>query len=404
LLEQLHVEKIVNADSLASSVDTVTNLYIDKMVRIATGGKERIFKIFEIGGLMAKLPSAWNEHIGPRMEKLAFWASSKAATIFTTEVPRSWMASMVRKKQADSGVKETPLSKIHEMPKDEYERLVQRYVMPLRKSADIKQTVYRPAVIVKEDGSRETFEWQDRIKSLSKKVDPAVVAEKVVKAHEEGASVQQLSKMLAGETKGIGHSAKRIARTESMRQMNDEAFNRYRDLGDMWIGVQYLATLDERVRPEHAILHGRIWWRNGRKPDISEMPIPPIFANCRCTHTGVLSPPQEALDDPEYLAELRSLTASSGPDIVTQQQWWQQTDEGRKRLAVGSKRYQAMKDHLGREPDWVDFVNVDGGFMKTPALLSETPEQRERRRMAIQMTIADQGNAARDVSRLGFAI
>jgi len=128
------------------------------------------------------------------------------------------------------------------------------------------------------------------------------------------------------------------------------------------------------------------------------------LSNCRCTTTSVLAPPQEALDDPAYLAELRALTANSGPDIVTQQQWWQQTDESRKRLAVGSKRYQAMKDKLNREPDWVDFVNVDGGFIKTENLLKESAEQRERRRMAIQMTIAEQGQAARDVSRLGFAI
>jgi SPP1 gp7 family putative phage head morphogenesis protein len=404
LLEQLNVERVINADALANSLNETTREFISRIINKALSSKERFFKITEIGDVLKALPAAWATAVGTRMEKLASWASEQSAMIFTREVPRSWMAAKIREQQASSGTKETPLDKIHEMPKDEYERLVRRYVLPVRNKSDIEQTVYRPAIIVKNDGSREVFAWQDRILDLSKKVDPTRVAAKIVDAHAEGASVQELSKMLVDETAGIGASARRIARTESMRQMNDETMKRYDELGDMCAGVMYLATLDERVRPEHAILHGRIWWKNGRKPDIKEMPVPPIAANCRCNSTSVLTAPVEALNDPTYLAELRAATANSGPDITTQENWWRQTDEARKRLSVGSKRYDVVKSLLNREPQWSDFVNPDGGFLKIPQLQSETPEQRDRRRMAIQMTIADQGNAFRDVSKFGFAI
>lgn len=39
----------------------------------------------------------------------------------------------------------------------------------------------------------------------------------------------------------------------------------------------YLTEADERVRPEHAALHGTVW-----DPDDPELPIPPLGPNCRC--------------------------------------------------------------------------------------------------------------------------
>jgi len=402
-LGQLHVEKIVQADALADSLDEVTISAIDKAVRIASSIRtDVVSKILSIGGVLKNLPNQYQKHLAPRLAKLNLWASQKAALIFTTEVPRTWMASKIKTEQAKSGKKETPPSKIHEMPKDEYESLVQRYVLKPRKKADIEKTMNRPVEIVKPDGQREVLTWEERIQNLSKLVDPEAVAKKVVIAQESGESAQKLAEMLVSETKGVGASAKRIARTETLRQLEDEQVQRYDELGDIYIGRQYIATLDERVRAEHAILHGRIWWKD-RQPYLTEFPSPPIAANCRCYSASVLAPPEDALNDPVYLAELRSLTAG-GPDVNSMSAWWNETDIERRRLSVGTKRYNTLADHLGRQPDWVDFINVDGGLMKLPALLKETEEQRQRRRMAINMTVGDQARLAADVKQLGFTI
>jgi SPP1 gp7 family putative phage head morphogenesis protein len=405
LLEQLNVERVINADALAASLDEVTSTFLDKLVRATVRATFVDFTfVGRIKSVLQGLPNAWADEVGKRMTKLAFWASERSAVIFTTAVPRSWMATQIEDAQRRSGVKETPLERIHEMPKDEYERLVRRYILPPRTKAEIERTVYRPAIFIADDGKQETFEWDAKIRELSRVVDPERVTQKLIAATQEEKSVAQIAKILVEETKGIGHSARRIARTETMRQMNDEIVGRYADLGDMWIGVQYLATLDERVRPEHAINHGKIWWRDGKLPPLKDMPIPPIAPNCRCSTAPVLSPPQEALDDPTFLAELRASGGTSGPDIVTQQQWWKTADEARKRISVGSKRYDSMRSILGREPDWIDFIADNGRLLKIKELEAETSIERGNRRAAILTALTMQGQQVSQIGGMQFLL
>lgn len=406
---QFNGERVARADDLAdgkgNAIDRVLNSVIDRIIPMALSStKSNYDKLVDIANEFSSSFGRMVAKLRPLMEKLTVWAHQESALIFTTELPRSWLGAKVRQKQSQLGKPETPLEKIHEMSKAEYERLVNRYVLPPRPKADVEATMNRPVVTVTSTGEKVVMNWEERILDLSRKVNPQKVAAEIIDATAKGESVQDIAKRLLDATKGIGASAKRIARTESMRQMSDAAFKSYEQLGDIWIGVQYVATMDEVVRPEHAALNGLIWWRDGT-PNLSEMPIPPISYNCRCGHKAVLSPPKEALNDPQWLSQIQAAGEQAHPDPATMDEWWAATDEGRRRMSVGSRRYETVKKLLGnRETTWSDFIHPDGRIITISELKAESYIDREKRRFALAAEIQAAGRSRRQVTAMGFVL
>jgi SPP1 gp7 family putative phage head morphogenesis protein len=119
----------------------------------------------------------------------------------------------------------------------------------------------------------------------------------------------QLEKELREVLVGSQDRAKTIARTESEKVRNSTKMNIMRQNGAQY--VKYVAVMDDRVRPDHAALDGKIF-------AIEDAPILGE-ANCRCTYVPVSE--QEAAD--------------AGVETAKQAVDWSKSAEG---LIVGEQR------------------------------------------------------------------
>lgn len=105
-----------------------------------------------------------------------------------------------------------------------------------------------------------------------------------------------------------------------------------------------------------------------------------IIHNCRCTLVPVLKTPDEAVAQ-------RFANASSGriPDPVAYDDWFRQADERRRRIAVGSRRYDLVKAQkpAGVSPEWSDFIGSDGKLIPTKTLKAGPSAERKGEVMAM---------------------
>ncbi len=104
--------------------------------------------------------------------------------------------------------------------------------------------------------------WEQRFDGLSRLItDKKLAFEEIVRGYSEGEGIAKIRKRLEPVVGGIKASAQRIARTEGMRVAEAMQRSTWSNLGDMMVGAQVIAVLDERTRPEHATRNGRIYYR-----------------------------------------------------------------------------------------------------------------------------------------------
>lgn len=85
-------------------------------------------------------------------------------------------------------------------------------------------------------------------------------------------------------------------------------------------------------------------------------------------------------NDPGRLAVFTNAQDRIIPDPLVYSQWFRKADERKRRIAVGSRRYSALKSALGRSPAWEEFLDPKSGDLASlDRLQSETPRQREIR-------------------------
>ncbi len=139
-------------------------------------------------------------------------------------------------------------------------------------------------------------DWAQRLASGSRLGTPEAMANVVAAGMVLGQNQEQIGRLLLPVVNGQVVSARRVARTESLRVAGAVQMDAHEALGDLVVGYRVNASLDDRTRPEHAARNGTIYWKSpgpGQK-GISEMPHPPMEAdgtmawNCRCFLTPVL--------------------------------------------------------------------------------------------------------------------
>lgn len=147
--------------------------------------------------------------------------------------------------------------------------------------------------------------WQDRVGFLTRLADPGVLATQIATGLSQGQTVQQIAAAVRPAVQGVQTSARRVARTEGMRVAHEIQMEAYEDLGELVVGYQIHATLDEHTRPWHRRRDGTTYYRDpkpGQKgfaqmprppmesPDLTDRPprTPFIAPNCRCYVTPVL--------------------------------------------------------------------------------------------------------------------
>ena len=250
--------------------------------------------------------------------------------------------------------------------------------------------------------------WVNRLAILSQKVnDVDAVAQELATGVADGENQQQLRRRILPLVGGIVSSTKRIIRTEGLRVAERTQRETWASLGDMMIGAQILAVLDINTRPAHALRNGLVYFKSptGDQFALDDIPLLPDEPNCRCWSTPVLRPPADLDSDPVLSATFRNEQGAGIPDPATYDRWFAGADVARRRLAVGTRRYNDLVDQLGgtRDPEWADFINPETGeLLPRDTIKNESILDRIVRKGRVAQLIADREKRIQDIANAGF--
>lgn len=149
--------------------------------------------------------------------------------------------------------------------------------------------------------------WQARIASGTGLASPESLAAIISTGLMLGYSQQEIARQILPAVQGVQSSARRIARTESLRVAAAVQMDAHEGLGDLVVGYQIHATLDKNTRAWHAKRDGTHYYARpvGDQKGYHQLPHPPEEAedpnerpagtphtawNCRCFVTPLLRP------------------------------------------------------------------------------------------------------------------
>ena len=364
---------------------------------------------------------------------LADWSYTSAADSLIEAIPRNWfrLASpvlahfeAVESRRIDATENESLIAFVRQIFDgivfDSFtEPIAQGFIKDLSKaqwSEVVKGVVFKPPteartteLINAPDELGKT--WRERLAVLSKKVtDVDRVAAEMAAGFADGETPSQLRKRVKPLVSNITSSTKRIVRTEGLRIAERIQRESWDALGDMMIGAQILAVLDQNTRQHHALRNGRIYYKKPflLLPDqfrLEDIPLLPDEPNCRCWSTPVLRPPKDFENDPVLNAAFRNEDGAGIPDPATYDEWFARVDVGRRRLAVGTKRYNAVASELDREPEWSDFIEPENGaLVGVTDFENESTLERIIRKGKVAKLIAERKKRIQDIANVGFTL
>lgn len=398
-LEQLQIERLIRVEGIADSSDAAVNAAVDRVMATAVSRLAVASRQLAIEQTILSIPATLEAVIERQFIRLAYWSQAEFVGVMVRTIPRRWFRKinpasiLVGEADGDDadqffapGVnvdnRFEPIVAAR-LTDEEWAAWVEENVFPPPSREAVLEIIHRPNAGVA---------WKERIRGLSKLVEPEKIASAMTAGIADGKNIAELSRdVLQHVEGGIKASARRIARTEGLRVANTMQRDSYADLGDLSVGIQILETLDQHTRPHHALRSGQIFYSDGRQPDISQAPVLPDEPNCRGFDIPVMSPPEEFRDDPVMAALFQNAGGHAIPDPATYSQWWAGADVGRKKISVGSGRFNAMARKLGgtREPEWEDFIDPAGKRLLMRDIEAETVEMRELRRQNVFAAIRE---------------
>lgn len=130
-------------------------------------------------------------------------------------------------------------------------------------------------------GTTDGLSWLDRLSGATRtSATPMQLATTVAAGVAGGKTAQEVAKDLLPIVDGVRSTARRIARTECYRVATEVQLANAAQLGDLLIGHQIFATIDENTRSWHSLRSGTIYYINpgpGQK-GLKQMPRPPLEA------------------------------------------------------------------------------------------------------------------------------
>lgn len=265
---------------------------------------------------------------------------------------------------------------------EEQRRLLERIVF----AAPTEEEIIRALTVATPDGKG----WDDRLRHWTETTRGAFLTE-ITQGLTAGENPSEIERRLRPLADGLGYKSERIARTECVRvaeMMNLEMTAR---MGDLVIGQQIVAVMDEWTRPHHAARNGKIyrtaddgWFRDD---DGRPMPMLPDEPNCRCMTIPVMRAMDDILQGPTG-GPFRTATNKLIPDPSSYADWWARAPERERKIAVGAKRYNVARNAIGAPPDWEELIDVAGRLVDPEILANETPEQRRQRVDAVRTMLA----------------
>lgn len=386
-LEHLQIERLVRVESIADDAAAVVAAAVDRVLSITVGRKPLPNKQIDIANTLRVIPEQLNVVIERQFVRLAYWSQAEFVRVMARTIPRPWfrLVNPVVILAGEDEEKPIPIPGIQVpepalavlMSDDEWAVYLARNVFPPPDRDAVLEIIHRPNAGV---------DYRERITGLSKLVDPDRTAGAIAQGLSDGENIQQLTtRMLDQVTGRVKSSAKRIARTEGLRVANEMQRDSYNDLGDLSVGVQIMETLDQVTRPHHALRHGTNYYSDGRQPTVDEMPRLPDEPNCRGWDRPILDYPDDVKNDPELSSIYNNASGHAIPDPQEYSQWWAGTDDGRRKVSVGTGRFNTMVTQLDgvRPPEWEDFIHPDGKRLKIADLKKETTLEREARRQEV---------------------
>lgn len=305
-----------------------------------------------------------------------------------------------------------------QLPKEERDRLWRTFLFAPPAQERVNAIVYGSH---RQDG--RVIPWTERLTNATRiaGATPERLAWSIASGYAAGRNRQQLAADLLPIVDGVRSSANRIARTEGMRVANQAQDVAYEALGDLVIGYQIHATIDHWTRSWHALRSGTVYYRNPKsgQKGYAQLPNPPheaedsrerppgtpeVAPHCRCYKTPVLSIAEHIEKDPAARALFAEKRAETIPDPAIYSEWFdEQATDRQKRLAVGHRRFAAVRSALGREPDWAHFLDPStGGLLSVETLEGERSAQRTMRLKQVRRLLAERKEHTEDVALWGF--
>lgn len=363
----LHQEKQLSvADILADAVDSKLQSVLNRMVKTIRSKAGPTEKKYSIRADLYRVILITHEMMARGLEHIATSSHGDAAKVLVKTIPKGHLGLVAEKKPV-----------IESRQSDIDDRIKDMLFDPLSPE--------KVASIVR--GTTAGASWQSRLSQQTSLAPPEHLATILTQNFNSQKTPAELSRVLKDHVGGVASTARRVARNESMRIAHESRMDAYEDLGDLVIGYQIHATMDSRVRPEHAARSGNVYYKNPKPGQlgVDKMPRPPIEAdgtvahNCRCWITPVLSMNPEIENDP---ASKKVFSDDSGkliPNPAVYTDWFDRAPEEDKARVVGARRLSLIRSQIqpGEKINWGYFVNPKTGkLLDVKHLERETVEKR----------------------------
>lgn len=265
------------------------------------------------------------------------WAEASARWALGRALPRrallqalTWQYRHGRLREEEAG--ELDFLSLLGLPAEISNRDLSALLLPAPTAAELHAVIY-------------ATDWQTRIGAGTRLASPEVLADTLAVGLAAGKSQQEIARDLLPLVDGVRASARRVARTESLRVAQAAVMKTHEQLGDLVVGYQIHATLDARTRPEHRKRNGTAYYANPAPGQLGydQMPNPPQEAdgttawNCRC-----------------WLSPILRDSRLVGPDKKIMEAWFQKAGPRRKRVLIGGRRYDELREFLRRDPTYSD--------------------------------------------------
>lgn len=281
---------------------------------------------------------------------------------------------------------------------------IESMLLPIDDEETIRGIVFAP--------SRGTS-WTARMAAQTSLASPQQLANTITMGALAGEDPKQLARRILPVVQNVRTSARRIARTESIRMSTESTLQMYEGMGDLIIGYQIHALLDWRTRPHHAARHGTIYYRDPapNQPSMRDMPRPPIDEdgsvayNCRCSLSAVFRPSQRVENDPALKALFTDRAGEYIPDPRTYEQWFARASQKERQWAVGTRRLQAAQSKLqpGEQLRWANVIDPKtGSLLSDKQIRTETLAKRQNRIDKVDQVIDQRHQLYKAVTTFGY--
>ncbi len=429
-MHKRQIETLVKAEGVADQVAAGIQSAADRWVEILTTN-------FDISIRLRVSSRLWYSHfmqiaptIDDQFRRLINWSHNEQVAAYAEAIPRHWfrkvspiVATMTNLEDMGrptlpsrtvtvpgqlggpdvrADVFSEPIAeRTTRMTDEEWQQTLREVVFQPPSRVEVEQMIHTKGP----DG----ISWQGRFERLSSKItDLDRMSQELIVGYANGENLQQLKKRALPLVQGIQASAKRIVRTEGLRIAEQVQRRSWAGLGDMMVGAQVLAVLDQNTRPEHAARNGTIYYEKptaGQK-SMAELPMLPDQPNCRCWSTPVLKAPKELENDPEVAAAFKNASGAGIPDPASYDKWFATADPARRMMAVGTRRYREVETMLRgfRDPEWTDFIDTEGKLLPISQISSETPADRATRKYEVGELIRKRGEQVKAIAAKGFLV